>query len=109
MTRNGTFASWNSWFISVTAERSHDPIGPCGPLEQSVDIFRHSAMAAWSSSLDFGAQPVVRGHKRVYTIPVRARVGIMCAGRIRVMVRVRNSVSDRVRGLADMGGLGLER
>merc|ERR1719331_1083592 len=42
----------------ATFETSQDPIGPCGPLEQSKSPpFRHSAMAAWSSALDFGAQP----------------------------------------------------
>ena len=45
--------------ISVTAETSQDPIGPCEPLEQSVESFRHSTMAAWSSTLDFAANPVV--------------------------------------------------
>ncbi len=35
----------NNSLMSVTAETSQDPIGPCGPLEQSVgDRFRHSAM-----------------------------------------------------------------
>ena len=27
----------NNLLMSVTAETSHDPIGPCGPFEQSVD------------------------------------------------------------------------
>ena len=53
-------ASKNNWCISVTAETSQDPIGPCGPLEQSKsDAFRHSTMAAWSSTFDFGAQALV--------------------------------------------------
>ena len=39
----------------VTAEMSQDPIGPCGPLEQSKsERFRHSLMAAVSSAFDFG-------------------------------------------------------
>ena len=50
----------NNKVISVTAETSQDPIGPCGPLEQSVgDRFRHSTMAALSCALDFGAHTVV--------------------------------------------------
>ena len=44
------------------AETSQDPIGPCGPLEQSVEISRHSAMAAWSFALDVGAQPNFGAH-----------------------------------------------
>ena len=54
----GTESSLNNW-MSTTADTSHDPIGPCGPLEQSVDSRRHSAIAAWSSALDFGAHPAV--------------------------------------------------
>merc|ERR1719201_2316229 len=46
-------------YMLVTAETSHDPIGPCGPLEQWVDCFRHSLMAASSSPLDFGANTLV--------------------------------------------------
>ena len=49
----------NNWYISITAETSQDPIGPCGPLEQSLDSCRHPLMAAWSSALDFAAHPVV--------------------------------------------------
>ena len=45
--------------ISVTAETSQDPIGPCGPLEQSVgDSWRHCTMAACSSALEYGENPV---------------------------------------------------
>ena len=54
------FASKNNQLISVTAETSQDPIGPCRPLEQSVGgNFRHSLMAVWSSALDFGAHPAM--------------------------------------------------
>ena len=45
--------------LSVAAETSQDPIGPCGPSEQSLDSFRHSVMAASSLALDFGVQAVV--------------------------------------------------
>ena len=56
-------ANANNVFMSVTAETSQDPIGPCGPLEQSAgDSSRHSVMAALSSALDFGAHPVVGHH-----------------------------------------------
>merc|ERR1711900_105797 len=60
----GITSTSNKLSISVTAVTSQDPIGPCGPLEQSVDSFRQSAMAAWSSFLDFGAHPQssVLGH-----------------------------------------------
>ena len=44
--------------MSVTAETSHDPIGPCGPFEQSEDSLMHCTMAALSSALDFGAHLV---------------------------------------------------
>ena len=47
----------NNQLISVTADTFHDPIAPCGPLEQSLDTFRHSLMAAWSCA--FGANTVV--------------------------------------------------
>ena len=50
----------NIWRIFVTAETSQDPIGPCGPLEQSLDSGRHCTMSAWSSKLVFGAHPVMR-------------------------------------------------
>ena len=49
--------------MSVTDETSQNPIGPCGPLEQSKsDVFRHSAMAALSSLFDLGAQAVEVGY-----------------------------------------------
>ena len=37
---------------------SHEPIGPRGPVEQSVDCLRHSTMAARSSMLVFGVLAV---------------------------------------------------
>ena len=50
--------------MSVTADTSHDPIGPCGLLKQSVgDSFRHSKVADWSSALFFGAHPVLGFYK----------------------------------------------
>ena len=53
----------NRLFISVTADTFQDPIGPSGPLEQSVDSFRHTIMAAVSSALDSG------GHAMVWVLP----------------------------------------
>merc|ERR1719182_554544 len=50
--RASEFASTNNPLMSVTAETFQDPIGPCGPLEQSVDSWRHWPMAARSSLLD---------------------------------------------------------
>ena len=49
----------NNWLISVIAETSQDPIGPCGPLEQSADSFRHSLMVTWSLAfaVDFASHP----------------------------------------------------
>ena len=91
--------SKNNQLISVTAETCHDSVGPCGPLEQSLPSFRHSTMAAWSSALDFGAQPAVG------TIGVRKRITIMI--RIRVRARVtaglRSSLRYKVAG-ARSGG-----
>ena len=52
-------SSTNKLVMSVTAETSQDPTGPCGPLEQSADSCRHSRMAVWRSDLDFGDHPVV--------------------------------------------------
>ena len=45
--------------MSVTPDTSQDPIDPCTLTEPSVDSVRHSAMAAWNSVLDFGAQAMV--------------------------------------------------
>ena len=85
-----TASGLNNSFISVTAETSHAPIGPCGPLEQSLDSCRHSAMAAWSSALDFVAQPMVRYCDRGHTVAVRVRVTIMITVRFRVSFRVQS-------------------
>ena len=90
----GITSSLNNWRILVTAETSQDPIGPCGPLEHSVDSFRHSKMAAWSSTLDFGGHPGVGitggtvGDSERITIMIRAKVRFRV---IRVMTRVRGA------------------
>ena len=90
-----SFRFRNNSLMSVTDEISQDSIGPCGPLEQSVDNFRHSTMAAWSSALDCGAHPAVE-YYRGNTVEVRVRVTII----MRVSVRDRG----RFRGLGQGRG-----
>ena len=93
-------ASKNNWLMSVTAETSHDPIGPCGPLEQSVDSLRHSTKASWSSDLDFGAHAVVGRYYSDYM--VAARVGVRMVI-VSIKLRLRTGVlSKRFRGGIDI-------
>ena len=68
----GTPSRLNIMLISVTADTSHDPIGPCGPLEQSfvLDNFRQSLMAAWSCAPEVGAHPAVEYYCRRCTVVV---------------------------------------
>ena len=61
--------------MSVTGETSQDPIGPCRPLEQSEESFRHSVMAACTSVLDFGGRPVV-AYSRGYAVKLRRGLGL---------------------------------
>ena len=75
--------------LLVTAETSHVPIGPCGPLEQSEDSFRHVAMADCISSLDVGVHAVVGHYQSGYTVAVRVGVRLMIRVTIRVRIRVR--------------------
>ena len=70
--------------MSVTTNTSQDPIGPCGPLSQSVDSCRHSLMAAWRSALDFGAHPVIGYFGGGYTVGVRLMIRIMFSGTVAV-------------------------
>ena len=51
-------------------------------------------MAAWSSALDCGAQPVVKYYYRGYRVGIRVRVTIMIRVKVRIRVRVR--VNDGV-------------
>ena len=96
------FASTNNQLMSVTAETFQDPIGPCGPLEQSVGgSFRHSAMAALNSAVDFGAHAVAR-YYRVHTVGVRPRV-ICARARVRVWLRDRFRVRVRWLGIVSTG------
>ena len=106
----GTSSLLNNMLISVTADTSQDPIGPCGPLEQSANSFGHSLMAAWSSSWDFGAHPVRGYDYRVYTVAIRVRVAIMMRVRVSDRVKVRLMLEDegraRIRGLGSGTVLG---
>ena len=68
--------------MSVTVETSQDPIGPSGPLEQSVNNCRHSLMAALSLSLDFGTYPVAGYCCRNHTVGFRGRAKIMSGVRV---------------------------
>ena len=80
-----TLPSKNSLRMSGTADTSQDPIGPCGPLEQSVgDSCRHSTMADWSSVLDFGAHAVAVYYYRGHALMVRMGVRIMISVRGRL-------------------------
>ena len=64
--------------MSVTADTSQDPIGACGPLEQSMgDSWRHCPMAVLNSALDFGAHPVVGYYNEDDTVRRRDRGTIM--------------------------------
>ena len=71
------FPSKKNPLISLTAETSQEPIGPCQLSEQSVDSFRHSLMAAWSSALDFETHPVVGYYNRGDTVGRTDRVTMM--------------------------------
>ena len=80
--------------MSVIVETSHDPIGPCGPLEQSVaESSRHFTTAALNSFVDFGTkrytgvvgtQPVVCCDSG-YTFGVTLRITI----KLRISYRAR--------------------
>ena len=79
----GTTSRLNNRLMSVTADTSQDPIGPCGPLEQSGDSFRHSAMAAWSSALALRAPAAVGRYYSGYKVVVMVRVRMMVSISIR--------------------------
>ena len=86
----GTKSLLNNSLMSATAETSHDPIGPCGPLEQSVgDSCRHSLMAAWSSSSDLKASAVVKYYDMGFTL-----VGFRVKGRLMVRFGVQVRVNS---------------
>ena len=52
-------APLNIAYMSVTADTSQAPIGPCELEEQSptAELFRQTYLASLSSFLDFGANP----------------------------------------------------
>ena len=79
------FASKKSQLMSVTVETSQDPIGPCGPLEQRVDSFKHAVMAAWNSALDAGAHAVVE-----YIFRVRFTTIIRVTFKVRIIITHRS-------------------
>ena len=56
------FALENTLLMSVTRDTSHSPMGPCGPVEQSLfgDSFRHAFTAFRSCAWDIGANAVAR-------------------------------------------------
>ena len=92
----GTSRLSNTKLMSVTAETSHNRIGSCGPLEQSVVRFRHSVMATWRSTLNCGGHPAVvyyRGH----TVGVRVRVRVTIMIGVRAMLRNRGRARVRSR------------
>ena len=76
----------------VTLDTSQDPIGPREPLEHSVgDSLRHSLMAAWSSTLDFGAHPGILRCVcvcRVMRMRASANVIVNVSPSLRARVRV---------------------
>ena len=77
-TLNAGGALSNKLFISVTAETSQDPIGPCGPLEQSEDDLRHSSMAVLRSPFDFGVNTaVVAVLVEIAVVPAYTIVSVM--------------------------------
>ena len=80
-----------AFMLSGMAETSQDPIGPCGPLEQSKSFsVRHSTMAALSSASDVRANAAVAHYNRGYTSGVK--MGVL------IMIRVTFSLTNRVRG-----------
>ena len=85
------FAEANMSNMSATPETSHDPIGPCEPLEQSESPpFRHALMAVWSCAFDFGAKPVALCY-------CMGPFGFTVVARVRVWVRIKVSVKIGVR------------
>ena len=69
----------NIKLISVTADTSHDPIGPCGPAEQlpTGDNLMHASTASWSSVLFRGANAAVTPTRKSFTF--RVLRGCRCA------------------------------
>ena len=70
--------------MSVTTDTFQDPIGPCGPLEQSLDSFRDSTMAALSSDSNFGVHPVVRYCYSGHAVGITFKVILITTLRVRI-------------------------
>ena len=89
------FASTNNQLMSTTAETFHDPIGPIGLYEQSVNRFRHSLMTALSSSLDPGSHPVAGYYYRDNKIGLSVRITTIIAVKVTVGSRAGVRVTPR--------------
>ena len=63
-------------------------------------------MAAWSSALDCGAQPVVKYYYRGHAVGVRARFRIIVSVRVRLRFRARMTFRYKFR--VKFAGLGSE-
>ena len=70
----------NNDLISVMADTSHDPMGPCGPAKQSPtgDSLMHKPKASLSSVLFWGANVAVAAASKAFGI-----------GTLRVVVHTR--------------------
>ena len=86
----------NMNLTSVTADTSHDPIGPCGLAEQlpTGDSLMHASTASWSSVLFRGANAAVTPTRKSFTF--RVLRGCRCAhGRGLGVYFISRVVSDR--------------
>ena len=65
-------ASQNIELMSVTANTSHDLIGPCGPVEQfpTGDNLMHASTASRSSVLFWGANAAVTATRKTFGVGV---------------------------------------
>ena len=66
------WAPQNIELMSVTADTSHDPIGPRGTAEQfpTGDSSRHVSTASWSSVLFWGANAAVTATTKTFGVGV---------------------------------------
>ena len=97
------FASTNNQLMSVTADTSHDPIGPCGASEQSSGSCWHSPMAVWSSAFDCGAHPVVVYYYAVFEMELGLGLGLD----VTVSLEDRREAWIRVRSVLGCKALGV--
>ena len=87
----------NNPCISVRVETFQDPIGPCGPLEQSVESFRHFTIVACSSALEFGVHSAVEYYHKGCAVRFKMRLRIIFRLGFRSRMTLRNSDRARVR------------